>query len=161
RRCECVTEGIESHATGKLRRIAQHQNIAMRVRGDRGQGSRAELVGNLEISEREVVRQAFMLLPVLLQAADGHGGLRGRVWIRKDVIDIDARKAVGFELLEHQARGDGERIVRLDEERQAATAAVGGVDGLLDLEPAWPVSPFGPYWRDGVDEAPQVTPVGV
>src|SRR6185312_14343154 len=77
-------ERIDRHAPGKLRRIAQYQNIAMRIGGHRGQGGEAEVVGNFDIGEREVVGQALLLLPVLLQAADTHG-----------LLDLEAARALG------------------------------------------------------------------
>src|SRR5438105_7901604 len=90
-----------------------------------------------------------MLLRVLRQASEGHGRLGGRVGIAEDVVEIDARIAVGVQLLEHDARRDGQRIVRLDEEREARTAAV-AVVGVL-LEPAARLN--------GIDEPGQVMPV--
>ena len=143
------TEDVKSHAAGQLGSIARDQYVAMCEGRDGGQGRGTQAVVDLQVAEREVIGQTIMLLRVLLQAADGHGRLGGGVGIAEDVVEIDARIAVGVQLLEHDARRDGQRIVRLDEEREARTAAV-AVVGVL-LEPAARLN--------GIDEPGQVMPV--
>ena len=75
-----------------------------------------------DVGEAELVVEAFLDLRDLAALARIHRRLRGRERIAEDVVDVDARIAVGLELLVHDARRDREILGRLDQPREARAA---------------------------------------
>ena len=126
-------EHVEGHTAGQLRGVAGHQHMAVRVRADRGQRRRTEVIVDLEVAEPEIITDALALLRVLLAVADRDRRLRRRVRVPENVVDVDAREAVGPQVLIHDPRCDRQLLGRLPQHRQTEARAVAVIDSLVHI----------------------------
>ena len=115
--------------------VAKDVDIAIDIRRDRRERfSAAEVVIDVEITEREFVAERLFELRELTSIAELHRRTRRREWVPKNVVDIDAIPAVHVHFLIEDARRDAEFRVRFEEERDASAGTAAAVDVFLDAE---------------------------
>ncbi len=87
-------DGPAGDAGSQGGRIAHDQDLAMRVRCDRGQARLSQVVRQIQVGEQEVVGEGLVDLGEHLALAQGHRGPGGGVRIGQDVEGINAVPAV-------------------------------------------------------------------
>ena len=122
------TDAAAGDAGRERGRIADDEDVAIGVRGDRGQGQATEVVLEIEIAEEELVGERLLDLDELLAIAEVHGGPGGGERIGEDVEVVDAIPAVHLHFLIEDARRDREPLVRLEAEGHASAETVAVVD---------------------------------
>ena len=75
---------VEADAAGQGSRVARHYDLAIRIRRDGGQSDAAKGEFHAQVSEREIILDAFLELHVLLTLAQIHDRLRRRKRVARE-----------------------------------------------------------------------------
>ena len=128
------TDGAPRDAPGQGGRIANDQDVAVGIGGDRGQAHGSGVVFQVQVGEQELVGERLLALGEELTLAQRHRGPGGGKRVGQDVEGVDAVPAVHLHVLIDNPRSHTEALARDDAEGGPHAGALAAIDILVDSQ---------------------------